>query len=70
MDELVKLVSEKSGISQDQAKMAVETVVGFLKSQLPAPIAGQIDALLGGGAGTMDTVSNVVQGLGGLFGRK
>lgn len=70
MDEIVKLVSEKSGISQDQAKMAVETVVGFLKEKLPAPIAGQIDALLGGGAGTVDNVSNAVQGLSGLFGRK
>ena len=50
MDELVKLVSQKTGISEQQAKAAVETVLTFLKQKLPAPIAGQIDGLLKGGA--------------------
>ena len=57
MDELIKLVSQKTGISQDQAKTAVETVVKFLKEKLPAPIAGQIDGILSGNM------------LGGLFGK-
>jgi hypothetical protein len=46
MDELVKLVSQKSGISEDAAKKAVDTVLGFLKKKLPAPVSGQIDAAL------------------------
>ena len=69
MEELVKLVSEKTGLSQDMAKTAVDTVVGFLKDKLPDPIAGQIDAVLGG-AGDVSDLGNVTQSLGGLFGKK
>ena len=69
MDELVKLVSERTGISAEQSRQAVETVVTFLKSQLPAPIASQIDAALNSGA-TGDTVNQAIAGLGGLFGNK
>jgi len=67
MDELVKLVAQKTEISHEQAKTAVETVLGFLKSKLPPAIAGQIDAVLAGGAGGL---GGVAQGLGGLLGKK
>ncbi len=63
MDELVKLVVQKTGISESQAKIAVETVIGFLKQKLPAPVASQIDGLLGGAGGVM-------KGLGGMLGKK
>ena len=43
MDELVKLVSQKTGLPTEMATTAVETVVGYLKGRLPAPVAGQID---------------------------
>jgi hypothetical protein len=66
MDELVKLVSEKTGISAEQARTAVTTVLGFLKDRLPAPIAGQLDGLLSGGG----LPSDLSQGLGGLFDKK
>ena len=49
MDELIKLVTKKAGISEAQAKKAVETVLSFVKKQLPAPIAGQVESLLEGG---------------------
>jgi hypothetical protein len=62
MDELVKLVSQKAGIPEAQAKTAVETVIKFLKQKLPAPMAGQVDALLAGGK-----TDDLVKGLGGLF---
>ncbi|MGD9049995.1 MAG: hypothetical protein PVF77_18220 [Anaerolineae bacterium] len=48
MDELVKLVSDKVGISEDVAEQAVEVVIVYLKDRLPAPVAGQIHGLLGG----------------------
>ena len=64
MEELVNLVVQKTGISHDQAKQAVETIVGFLKQKLPAPIAGQIDGLLAGGG-----AQGLAAGLGGLLGR-
>ena len=38
MDELIKRITEKTGISEDQARSAVNTVSGFLKEKLPAPI--------------------------------
>ena len=66
MDELIKLVSQKAKIPEATAKVAVETVVKFLKEKLPAPIAGQLDAILKGGGITED----VLKGLGGLLGGK
>jgi uncharacterized protein (DUF2267 family) len=64
MDEVIKLVVEKTGISEEQARQAVETVVGFLKDKLPAPIAAQVDSVLEGGG-----LGNVLGGLGGLLNR-
>ena len=64
MDELVKLVSKKTGIPEATAKTAVETVLNFLKQKLPAPIASQIDAVVSGGG-----LDNLAGGLGGLLGR-
>jgi hypothetical protein len=68
MDELVKLVSDKVGISEDMAKQAVEVVIGYLKDKLPAPVGGQIDSLLGS---TSDAdLGGMAKGLGGLLGKK
>jgi hypothetical protein len=66
MDELVKLVSKKTGLSEAQSKQAVETVIGYLKSKLPAPVASQIDGILGG----KSQVADVAKGLGGLLKKK
>jgi hypothetical protein len=68
MDELVKLVMQKTGLPEAQAKAAVETVVGFLKSKLPAPLAGQIDGVLGS-AGSAN-LGDLSKGLGNLLGNK
>ena len=69
MDELVKLVTQKTGISDEQARMAVNTVLDFLKSKLPAPIAGQLDGVLGGGD-VMKNLGGLAGGFGGMFGKK
>ena len=61
MNELVKLVSQKTGISESQANQAVSIVLNWLKERLPAPIAAQIDGLVG-----QTGASNP---LGGLFGK-
>ena len=66
MEELVKLVAQKTGLPPEQAKIAVQTVLGFLKQKLPAPLAAQIDGLLAGGGASPD----LAQGLGGLLGKK
>ncbi len=61
MDEIVKMVAEKTGLSEEMAKVAVDTVIDYLKDKLPAPIAGQIDSVLDGEGGLSGMV-------GGLFG--
>lgn len=61
MDELIKLVVKKTGISEEQARKAIETVLQFIKQRLPAPLAAQIDGLLGGGGG------DILQDLGNLL---
>jgi len=71
MEELIKRVTEKTGISEDKAKSAIETVVGFLKERLPGPIAGHVDsAINAGGATAFDKASDLIGGLGGMFGNK
>ena len=66
MDELIKQVVQKTGISEEQARAAIQTVAGFLKDKLPAPVAGQVDALLGGGS---PDLGDLGKSLGGMFGR-
>ena len=68
MDELVKQVAEKAGIPPAAARKAVETVIGFLKQKLPAPLAGQVEAVLGGA--DLSQADDLMQGLGGLLGKK
>lgn len=68
MDELIKLVSKKTGLPEATAKTAVETVLGYLKKKLPAPIAAQIDGVLGG-AGAAKGVEDLAKGLGGMLGK-
>lgn len=66
MDELIKLVAQKTGLPQEKAKIAVDTVINFLKKKLPPSVAGQLDSLLAGG----NLSSDLTKGLGGLLGGK
>ena len=50
MDELISLVVQKTGISQDDAQKAVQVVIDTLKSRLPGPVAAEVDAFVTGGA--------------------
>lgn len=63
MEELVKLVSQKTGLPDAQARQATETVVHFLKEKLPAPVSAQLDAFLSGSGG-----GDIMGKLGGLLG--
>lgn len=68
MEELVKLVSKKTGLPDDKARAAVDVVVTYLKGKLPAPVAGQIDAVLKGGGSS--GMGDVAKNLGGMLGKK
>ncbi len=68
MQELINQVAQRAGLAPDKAQTAVETVLEFAKSRLPAPIATQLEsALAGGGAGDL---AGAAKGLGGSFGAK
>lgn len=47
MDALIKLVAEKAGIDEKQAKTAVETVLAQLKEKGPGLFGDQLEGLLG-----------------------
>ncbi len=82
MNELVQLLQEKTGLSQEMAQKVADTVTGYLKTKLPEPMAAGLDSLLGGGAGSqdagatdggggiMDKAKSMVAGLGGMLGNK
>ena len=68
MQELINQVAQRTGLAPDKAKIAVETVLNFAKTRLPAPIATQLEsALTGGGLGDL---AGAARGMGGSFGTK
>ena len=70
MNELVNFVVQKTGISQENAQKAAQAVIEFMKTKLPAPIAGQLDAVLSGDmSGVAGQAGEMLKGkLGGAFG--
>jgi uncharacterized protein (DUF2267 family) len=68
MNDLIAQVAEKAGVTPDQARTAVDAVLRFLKDKLPAPAAGQLDALLAdadGGRSMGDAIKHLRANLGG-----
>ena len=48
-EQLTNLIVKRTGITQEQAEKTVLVVFDFLKTKLPAPIAGQVDSFLNTG---------------------
>jgi hypothetical protein len=67
MDELVKQIVAKTGISEAQAKQAVEMTLDFVKKRLPEPYSSQLDSILAGNTGGLGDIAG---GLGGMLGKK
>ena len=65
-DELIKLVSSKTGLNEEMATLAVDTVIGFLKLKLPPELSGQLDSLLSG----QESSSGIMGAVKGIFGKK
>jgi hypothetical protein len=65
-NDLVKLVSSKTGLNEEMATLAVDTVIGFLKQKLPPELSGQLDSLLSG----QESSSGIMDAVKGLFGKK
>jgi uncharacterized protein (DUF2267 family) len=74
MEELVSIVVQKTGMSQENAQKAVQVIIETLKSKLPAPIAAHLDSFLAGGvsgglAGLEQEAGEMLKGkLGAMFG--
>jgi hypothetical protein len=51
MQQLIQQVTQRTGIPEDKARAAVDTVVGYLKERLPGPVASQLDNAVSGQAG-------------------
>lgn len=70
--QLVDIIVEKTGISENQAEMAVRTVADYLHDKLPEPLASQLYPILGlsGSGGIGDQLGGLLSGsgLGGLLG--
>jgi len=47
MEELIKLVTKQTGISEEMAEKGVEMVAGFAQGQLPSAVGDQIRGVLG-----------------------
>ena len=60
MDELIQTVCQKVGISPEQAKQAVETVMTYVKEK-----GISLDQITAGGG-----LGDIAKNIGGLFGKK
>ena len=78
MEDLIKLVQEKTGIPRDKAEMAVETVLDYLDDVLPEPYGGHLKEMITSGnlddlgdmLGNLGDLGDIAGGLGGLLGKK
>jgi hypothetical protein len=76
MNELVGLITQKTGLSDDMAQKVLDIVDGYVQNKLPAPVASQISNALSGqmsgaSGSPMDQASSQGKGfLGNIFGGK
>lgn len=61
-DGLVKAVSQKAGLSEDQSRQAVLAAFEYLKENIPASVGKDIDTFVSGG-GDVDTAIEWFLGL-------
>jgi hypothetical protein len=73
VEELINQITNRTGISPEQATQAVNMVVAFAQDKLPQPLASQLEGVLNGsmasgGAGVQDQIQQQLGNLGGMFG--
>lgn len=70
MKKVVNLVAQRAGISESQAKTAVDTVASFIKERLPAGMESQVDKYLSEEENPSDRTSGMGGKLGDILGGK
>lgn len=69
MQDLIKMVADKTGISEPQAKTAVNMVVSYLKNKMP-DVGGQMDSLMKGKSGSVEDLADGLKDkVGNMFGK-
>ncbi|MCE9540078.1 MAG: hypothetical protein K8R85_12800 [Bacteroidetes bacterium] len=61
MENIIKTVSEKAGISELQAKLATETLISLLKSKMPGGIGAQVETFLKLGTDSNGGIANKIK---------
>jgi len=73
MKDLIKMITEKAGIPEEKANIALKTVVGFLKDKMPAGIGSQVESFINKGTTNVPTgdlkekVGDVKEKVSGMF---
>jgi len=68
MEELIQLVSDKAGISTDQAKDAIEAVIAHFKDKLPMGLGDKLESFVqDGSSSSEDFLGSIKDKIGGLF---
>jgi hypothetical protein len=70
MEELIQQLTERAGITPEQAQQALETIKDFIKEKFPM-MAGAVDNLFPAGtsvSGIEDLAKNAENKISGLFG--
>ena len=57
MKELINVIVQKTGISEENAQKAVQVTLGFLKAKLPAPVAAQLESFFSAGPTVVSPVA-------------
>ncbi len=61
------MVADKTGIPEEKARQATETVIGYLKDKLPPGVSNQLDSVAAGGSAG-GRLGNIAGALGGKLG--
>lgn len=65
MQELIKQLTERTGISEIQAEQAIDTITTFIKEKLPPMMHGVVDNFIGKKtAGEESGIGDLLGGLG------
>ena len=73
MNELVDLLQQKAGLSQDQAQAAAQAIMNFIASKIPASLQAEVLPLLGmqpDGAAASGGLGGLLGSVEGLIGGK
>ena len=69
MDELIKTIADKVGISEDQARQAVDMALEYVSQNLPEPYAGHLDTLLKGDLSSLGDLAGNAGDIAGAVGK-